>query len=178
MNIFGANDHDLPDGRSIRLRSGAYMNLMDPDPEAIQLTDIATALSLICRFNGHVGQFYSVAEHSLVVCNMLMRQFGETDLALWGLFHDAPEAYLGDVTRPLKGLIPEYKVIEAKHADAIRRRFKFPHRWDTDHRVKAADEQALVWEMASVRDAEWRTPSHPPTVAKAFVAMALDLGVR
>ena len=77
--------------------SGRWFDPLNPDPELIDIRDIAHALSNICRFTGHVSRFYSVAEHSCHVSDMLPLRD-----ALWGLLHDASEAYLGDVARPLK----------------------------------------------------------------------------
>jgi hypothetical protein len=68
-----------------------------PRPEDLDIRDIAHSLALLCRFNGHCRVFYSVAEHSVRVAAEL-----PGELALWGLLHDAAEAYLGDLTRPLK----------------------------------------------------------------------------
>lgn len=91
---------------SILLRSGRYFDLTDPDPELVSIDDIAPALARLCRFTGH-GAFYSVAEHSVRVSYLVPPQ-----LALWGLMHDAAEAYLGDVSAPLKSLLPDYRAIE------------------------------------------------------------------
>jgi hypothetical protein len=68
-----------------------------PRIEDIDIRDIAHALSMICRYGGHVDRFYSVAEHCI-----LMSQAVSPENALWALLHDATEAYVGDMVRPLK----------------------------------------------------------------------------
>jgi len=72
-------------------------NFINPTVDAISIHDIAHSLSLLCRYNGHTPQFYSVAEHSVLVSRIL-----PDDLALVGLLHDATEAYVGDMSRPCK----------------------------------------------------------------------------
>lgn len=79
-----------------------------------KIEHIAAALSKICRFSGHTKEFYSVAQHS-VMCARLV----PTEYALEALLHDASEAFLGDVTSPLKSLLREYKQIEAATQQAI-----------------------------------------------------------
>lgn len=80
----------------IQLASGRVFDPLDPDPDKITIEDIAFALGNQCRFNGHV-KFYSVAEHSVHVSVAS----APTD-ALYGLLHDAPEAFIGDLASPLK----------------------------------------------------------------------------
>jgi hypothetical protein len=77
------------------------MNLSDPTPESISVDDIAGALSRICRFGGHTREFYSVAQHSVLVANMIA-YFDRSDLQIVALHHDSHEAYLGDMPTPLK----------------------------------------------------------------------------
>ena len=94
---------------------------LDPRPEEIHIEDIAHALSLQCRFAGHVKHFYSVAQHSWYVSQNVPPEF-----ALWGLLHDSAEAYLGDMIRPLKktkelGL--EYCIIERQLMTVIAKKF-------------------------------------------------------
>lgn len=76
--------------------SGGCFWVADPRPEEVYLEDIAHALSVMCRFGGHCREFYSVAQHSCLVAQLC----GE--FALWGLLHDAAEAYLCDLPRPTK----------------------------------------------------------------------------
>jgi hypothetical protein len=105
-------------GPTILLASGRYFDLLDPAGSQFDLTDIATALGKLCRFTGHCKGFYSVAEHS-VHCARL----APPELKVAALLHDAAEAFVGDVSRPLKALLPEYKVIEKRIEKAIAHRF-------------------------------------------------------
>lgn len=93
----------------------------DPRPEDVNIADIAHALANLCRWGGHCPHFYSVAEHSVLVSYQVPRQH-----ALTALMHDATEAYLGDVPRPIKVGLPEYKRMEALNWLAIAERFRLP----------------------------------------------------
>jgi 5'-nucleotidase len=87
--------------------TGKVFHPLEPQTQEIEIADIAHALSMQCRFNGHCLVFYSVAEHCLRVSKELPDQ-----LALWGLLHDAAEAYLSDLPRPVKRQIPVFGQIE------------------------------------------------------------------
>lgn len=104
------------------------------------IESIAAALSHINRFNGHVGA-YSVAQHSVLVALQLPRE-----LRLSGLLHDASEAYLGDITSPLKSLLPEYRAIEDMYHDVIDQAFGVDTR---NPAVAVADLRMLVTEAKS-----------------------------
>ena len=84
-------------GDWIQTYTGKLFWPFDPRPTEIDIIDIAHALSNLCRFGGHCNTFYSVAEHSVRASHLV-----SDDVALWALLHDAPEAYLGDVVRPIK----------------------------------------------------------------------------
>src|SRR5688572_18527016 len=73
---------------------------LDPRADEICIDDIAQALAKVCRFGGHCCDFYSVAQHSVLVAHLVERSHPQ--LALHALLHDAAEAYLGDFTQPLK----------------------------------------------------------------------------
>lgn len=123
----------------IQTHSGKRFDLLEPTPEMVNIHDIAHALSNLCRFNGHVRQFYSVAQHSVLVSNLVGDEY-----ALCALLHDATEAYVGDVTRPLKQLLPSYSDIEQRVWIAVADKFRLPH--DLPMCVKHADNIALVTE--------------------------------
>ena len=84
-----------------------------PEDSVITIVDIAHALSMLCRFNGHTHGFYSVAEHS-VLGSLLPEVEADPDLAREFLMHDAAEAFVGDMTSPLGGLCPDYKAIKRR----------------------------------------------------------------
>lgn len=87
--------------------TGLHFPLLKPEYFHFNILDIAHALSQLCRFTGHTSSFYSVAQHSVMVASLV-----PADQALAALMHDAAEAYLGDVSSPLKALLPDYKLIE------------------------------------------------------------------
>ena len=97
---------------------------LDPRPEEVCIEDIAHALSLTCRFGGHCKQFYSVAQHSCLVARLV--QITDPTMTLAGLLHDAAEAYVGDLIRPIKRTFEQFKSIEDKVMLVIAERFKFP----------------------------------------------------
>ena len=92
---------------------------IEPNVDLINIRDIAHALSLLCRANGHFKHFYSVGQHS-VNCAIEARARGFSARAQLGcLLHDGSEAYLSDVTRPVKLLMPEYLLYEERLQTAI-----------------------------------------------------------
>lgn len=119
--------------------TGRYFDFANPDPDSIDINDIACALSRICRFTGHTTQSYSVAQHCVYVSHVVPEKY-----ALQGLLHDAAEAYLGDVSSPLKQLLPDYKVIEQRIEAAICAKFGLP--FPLHPTIKKADLRMLVTE--------------------------------
>ncbi|UBN55277.1 HD family hydrolase [Pantoea agglomerans] len=102
----------------ITTQSGKHFDFNNISPDAICIEDIACALSNLCRFTGHVQDFYSVAQHSVHVSYLVPPTF-----ALDALLHDAAEAYIGDCVSPLKALLPDYQEIEKRVELAVAKRF-------------------------------------------------------
>ena len=99
--------------------SGHLMDPIHPDPQLIHARDIAHALSFLCRANGHFPTFYSVAQHSLACREEAAARGWSKRLQLACLLHDGSEAYLADVTRPVKAVMPLYLEYEAPLQEAI-----------------------------------------------------------
>lgn len=103
-----------PDGTSnptIQTFSGHMFDIFNPDPSLIEVADIGHALSMLCRYGGHSREFYSVAEHS-VLMSQHFEERGHPDLARVALLHDATEAYMGDLVRPIKHQMALYQSVE------------------------------------------------------------------
>ena len=144
----------------IQTFTGKKFPLDTPDPAHIYIEDIAHALSLLCRFNGHCTRFYSVAEHSVHVAREI-----DPALAMIGLLHDAAEAYLGDVPSPLKAQLPRFKEFEWKMEQAIGKRFGVDPELFSCAELKRADVQLLVDEKAVLMVEEPDTwPKNAPEV--------------
>ncbi len=128
----------------------------DPRPTDILLGDIAHHLSLLCRFNGAIRAFYSVGQHSVLVSQNVPK-----GLELWGLLHDASETYLGDMVRPLKMGMPQYKEAELRVMQAIATRFGLT--MPEPPEVKQADNLLLFTERRDllIRQHQWSWEQAP-----------------
>lgn len=92
-----------------------------------RIEDVPHCLSMICRYNGFVREFYSVAQHSVLVCELAEALHGAySPTAHCALLHDATEAYLGDISRPLKACLPDYQRLEAHVHRVIVEALKLP----------------------------------------------------
>lgn len=132
-------------------QSGKAFWPLDPRPEDICIEDIAHALSMICRFGGHVSRFYSVAEHSVFVSTIVPQEH-----ALTALMHDATEAYMSDLIMPIKECMPGYKDAEDRLWRVIAVKFGLPN--EMPPCVKQADISML---LAERRDLKPNGPDRP-----------------
>ena len=105
-------------GDWIQTHTGTMFYPLDPRVEDIDIHDIAHALSMQPRYAGHTRRFYSVAEHSIYIAKACSPEH-----ALWGLLHDASEAYLCDIPRPIKPYLTNYAEIEARLMHVICEKF-------------------------------------------------------
>ncbi len=154
-----------PRGDWIQTAGGRQFWPMDPRPDEVFIDDIAHALSMLCRFGGHCLRFYSVAEH----CVLMARAATDRHTALWALLHDASEAYLVDVPRPLKPFLIGYDEAEAKIMRAVEYRFKL-HLGLPDI-VKRMDHAILMDEQLqnmAPAPVKWSTDAEPLGVRLKF----------
>lgn len=150
--------------------TGIKLSYTDLTEDMINIEDIAHALSMTVRFNGHCNRFYSVAEHSVLVSHLVDPAYAKE-----GLLHDASEAYLGDVTKPLKLLLPDYQIIEKRFEKIIARKFKLQYPWNKD--IKKWDNAILSDEAVEFQthyNDDWglsepigiEITGYPPEIAK------------
>jgi 5'-deoxynucleotidase YfbR-like HD superfamily hydrolase len=128
----------------IHLLNGGYFDFTNPENSIFGIKDIARGLSNIARFSGHTETPYSVAHHSVLVSQTVPEEY-----AMQALLHDAVEAFIGDVSKPLKNLLPDYMEIEARCESAILRKFNLPY--PLDKSVKIADTICFVTELRDLQ---------------------------
>lgn len=123
----------------IQTYTGKHFYPLAPTPDMVDIEDIAHALANVCRFAGHTREFYSVAQHACMVSELV-----PPEDALAGLLHDAAEAYIADITRPLKPHLLNYAAIEKGIEAVIAASFGLAYPWPAT--VKSADMVALATE--------------------------------
>ncbi len=145
----------------IMLHSGRLFDLANPEASEITVEDIAHGLAHTCRYAGQCDGFYSVAEHSVLVSQVVPRA------KLPALFHDAAEAFIGDMSAPLKQLLPAFRAIEKKIERAIFERLGIE--WPMPTEVKSADYGVLAAEQLVLMPAGTNEWLHELSVVPAEV---------
>lgn len=148
--------------------TGREVNPLNLQVRDIQIEDIAHSLALQCRYGGHCKYFYSVAQHSVLVS----KQFDAFPLRLFGLLHDAAEAYLGDMISPMKQLLPQFKIQEESIQSRVLTRFCHRRPTVTElQRIKEADTKLLLAEarfLMPSRGIGWRENVLPALFSPDF----------
>lgn len=128
--------------------TGKKFDPMQPNMEAIEIRDISHALSLTCRGNGHVKNFFSVGQHCVYCAKEAEARGYSKRVVLGCLLHDASEAYMSDVPRPFKEMLPEYQQVEDKLIDLIYTRFLGSPLTEAEKKkVKEIDDDILYFDM-------------------------------
>src|SRR5579859_6023200 len=145
-------------GPYLQTVSGRWVNPFDPDPAQIDIGDIARALANQCRFGGHCRPFYSVAQHSVHVSELVEERDGDVEDVFAALMHDAGEAYLGDMPHPIKHRSPlgaAFREAERHLERAIRERFRIKAEVPG---LKPADRALLATERRAFSAETWHWP--------------------
>ena len=125
-----------------------YFDPVHPEAEKIDIRDIAHALSMICRGNGHVSSFWSVGEHCICCAKEALGRGYSERQALVCLLHDASECYMSDVPRPLKQEMPRYREVEDQLLQAIYEKFLGSGLTDEEaRRLKEIDDDLLWYDL-------------------------------
>lgn len=142
---------------TIETYTGTAFNVTAPTLDDISIVDIAHSLSLLCRFGGHTEHLYTVGQHSLNVMRVIEAAGFDERVQLKALLHDATEAYMIDLPRPIKVLMPEYKELENRVAAVIYERFGLSD-VGHDELIKAADDAVLGYEAVHLMPCEIWNP--------------------
>ena len=138
----------------IMTHSHIMFDPLKPNPALIEIGDIAHSLSMLCRANGHFRSFYSVGQHCINCCKEAAARGHSRRVQLACLLHDASEAYLSDVTRPVKQELPQYKLIEAPLQEAIWVKYLgSPLTEEENRQVFAIDDDVLWHEFVNLMGA-------------------------
>jgi len=158
----------------IQTYTGKKFYIDNPKPEDIDIRDIAHSLSLKCRFNGHCNSFYSVAEHSVRIVKHVYprvqrssQSIGDMEIkGKFALLHDAAEAYMTDLPKPIKRIMPEYSKLENVLLDKILDKFgldRYKNKTEWNE-VMLSDVKILATEKKCIMSPEpddWKLPEDP-----------------
>lgn len=176
-------------GGWIQTYTGRQFWPLDPNVEDVDIVDIAHSLSMTCRYGGHVHQFYSVAEHCVLMSKAVAPEY-----ATQAFMHDAGEAYLVDVPRPIKGNIPGFRDMENLILAVIFHKYDVlpwsmeellaPAVKDADTRILLTERKVLLpntrypWEIEHLTPLPVTVTGWPPVIAKRrYLERATELGI-
>lgn len=135
---------DLFEPNCIRTYSGHYIDPFSPDPNKINIIDIAHQLSNQNRWSGATEHPYSVASHSV----WMMKKFDDPIDKLAALLHDSSEAYIGDMPKPIKDRLPDYRNLEDVISKCIAKKYSCVYPWEL--KIHLADRDSLYSEWDNI----------------------------
>ena len=148
--------------RKIKFHFGEEFN-----PDEINIEDIAHSLAMQCRANGHIEQFYSVAQHCISCCREAKARGYSDRVQLCCLLHDASEAYIADIPRPAKKMFKHYLTLEKQLSDAIYIKFMGAAPTDSEMAlISEIDDAMLYYEFVALADE--RLYDTAPAIAAEF----------
>lgn len=151
----------------IKTHTGIMFDPLNPKQEEILIEDIAHALPMLCRANGHFDIFYSVGLHCINCMKEAEERGHSLRVQLACLLHDGSEAYLSDVTRPVKKELPQYLLIEEPLQAAIWKKFlDAPLTEEETRQVFAIDDDILYHEFVAMMDGTRLHDREPVLLAK------------
>lgn len=166
-----------PKRTHLELSSGIYLDFVDPKPEDILLKDIALSLSNTCRWGGHCERYMSVAEHAVLVHDIVAARGVPPELRLAALHHDDHESYVGDLPTPLKNALGEvYYEITGKLDKAIGTALDIDPSLFHHPMVKEADALALFLEAEQFKPSKGVHWAGRPDVVEMPVGVFCEFG--
>jgi hypothetical protein len=133
-------------GPTILTADGNYFDFERPDPNHVTIKSVARGLANTCRFAGQCARFYSVAEHSVLLSKMVSIRGNHIERI--GLLHDAAEAFILDMPKPLKEMLPDYKAVESRVEEVVFSKFGFSNPLPAI--IKDADRRMLATEQSQI----------------------------
>ena len=162
----------------IQTSRGLHFHPFDPKQEDISIYDIAHALSLVVRWNGHTAFHYSVATHALNVQSFIEKYYEDEKLQFHGLHHDDQEAYFADVPSPIKEYLPDVQRLEETISKAIAKKFKLLR--PLPDPVHFADKAVLILEALSILPVQpkWLWSEKWSDTVSRILSMVRNKGIR
>lgn len=174
-----ALDPDHPVRKHPYTTTNSGVNVFSPDQFKaceVRMADILDGISKICRYNGQVSEFYSVAEHSVLV-SRIAELLGDTEAIVPALFHDAHEAYSGDIPTPHKRMLPALVAFEKGYEDRVREALGLPEPGDPVwSRVARYDAMILHRELRTFRSPELLPRWFDPEMERSVPAQVQPVG--
>jgi len=171
----GSSSGEKEKGNYITTYTGRHFYPLAPNKDDIIIEDIAHALSLICRGNGHVKTFFSVGQHCLNCAREALARGYSKRVVLACLLHDASECYMSDVPRPFKKQLPSYIEAEDRLLDVIYEKFLgSPLTEDEIAQVKLMDDTMLWYDLTYLLGEQLQTPAPKTEIEISYALVAFE----